>query len=137
MKIASAIVLFVLAFAAQPQLPPISYVCPMAGDEDVIEDKPGHCPKCGMELQPIRLDSVWTCPVHSAVVKDAPGNWHHLEGTLPRAGLFRLYLYDDFTKPLPRDQVRKITAVVVLQTVDPATHATKDGASFPLVASAT
>src|SRR5215216_4056306 len=58
---------------AAEKLPPLSYVCVMAGDEDVIEDKPGKCRKCGMELQPIRLDSVWTCPIHAAVVKDQAG----------------------------------------------------------------
>ena len=42
-------------------LPPISYVCPMAGDEDVIDDHAGKCRKCGMDLVAIRLDSVWTC----------------------------------------------------------------------------
>jgi len=176
--------------AAQTEkVPPISYICTMPGDEDVLEDKPGKCPKpkCGMDLKPIRLDSVWTCPVHAAVVREAPGtcpldkrelvqmtmavswtcpgtsvdamnpgtcsdgsrmakkftprahgnhnpqhgglffmapdNWHHLEGTYPRAGIFRMYLYDDFTKPLPRDQARKITGRIV----------TKDGATFPLV----
>src|SRR5262245_28732509 len=54
-------------------LPPLSYICTMTGDEDVIEDKPGRCRKCGMDLKPIRLDSVWTCPVHAAVIKDKPG----------------------------------------------------------------
>jgi Heavy metal binding domain len=167
-------------------LPPVSYVCPMVGDEEVIEDKPGRCRKCGMELKPIRLDTVWTCPLHAAVTRSAPGkcpldgrdllqmtmalswsctgsatdsltpgkcpdgspmakkftprphgnhnpqhgglffmasdNWHHLEGTYPRAGVFRMYLYDDFTKPLPRSEMRKITARVL----------TKDGTSVPL-----
>src|SRR5215470_8850221 len=59
--------------AQTDNLPPVSYVCPMAGDEDVIEDKAGKCRKCGMELKPIRLDTVWTCPVNAAIVKDAPG----------------------------------------------------------------
>jgi hypothetical protein len=169
-------------------LPPLSYICTMKGDEDVIEDKPGRCRKCGMDLKPIRLDSIWTCPVHAAVVKDqagtcpidgrdlvqmtmslswtcpntnievvnpgtcpdgspmvkkytqrphgnhnpqhgglffmAPDNWHHLEGTYRSGGVFRMYLYDDFTKPLARDQVRLMTGRVITQS----------GASFPLVA---
>src|SRR5262245_18407951 len=61
---------------ASPQaetLPPVSFVCPMDGDEDVIEDAPGKSRKCGMELKPIRLDSAWTCPVHAAVMKPGPG----------------------------------------------------------------
>jgi Heavy metal binding domain len=182
------------------QLPPLSYVCPMAGDEDVIEDKPGVCRKCGMELKPARLDSVWTCatrpllvveskpgkcpvdgtplvqvtaavswtctdqpsieklepgtcPNGAAMVKRyaarahgnhnpqhggqffmAPDNWHHVEGAYLSTGVFRLYLYDDFTKPLPLDQVRAATArIVTKQTFDTATKATKELAAAPLV----
>jgi hypothetical protein len=166
--------------SATDKLPPLSYVCTMAGDEDVIEDKPGVCRKCGMKLVPIRLDSVWTCPVHAAVVKDQPGkcpidnrdliqmtmsvawicpgapdatpsvspgtcpdgkpmqrqysprahgnhnpqhgggffmapdNWHHLEGAYVAPGVFRLYLYDDFTKPLTLAQVRAATARIIV-----------------------
>src|SRR3954471_15816387 len=63
---------------AQPrrdiELPPLSYVCTMPGDEDVIEDHAGRCRKCGMELVPVRLDSVWTCATRPLlVVASKPG----------------------------------------------------------------
>lgn len=32
----------------------ITYTCPM--DPDVIQDKPGNCPKCGMKLVPMTMD---------------------------------------------------------------------------------
>ena len=35
---------------AQQQMPAILYTCPMAEHADVVSDKPGLCPKCGMEL---------------------------------------------------------------------------------------
>jgi hypothetical protein len=28
----------------------VVYVCPMKEDADVIQDHPGKCPKCGMNL---------------------------------------------------------------------------------------
>src|SRR5262249_25563623 len=59
---------------SQDKLPPISYVCIMAGDEDVIQDKPGVCRKGGMELHPIRLRAVWTCATRPLLlVQDTPG----------------------------------------------------------------
>ena len=143
-------------------LPPLSYVCPMPADAEVLEDQPGTCPKCGMTLQPIRLDLRYACPVHQTFVQAKPGThpydlrelvpvtvsvfwtcgeqrfiepgtcasgsarreqyqqrphgdhnpkhggqffmapdaWHHIEGTYPAAGLFRLYFYNDYSKPL-------------------------------------
>jgi hypothetical protein len=151
---------------AQP-LPPVSYVCPMKEDAEVLEDKPGNCPKCRMTLIPVRIVSKWWCPTHQTnEMRDTPGKcrrdgkelvqvilsqfwncsdkpeehlmdpgrcadgeprklvfeprahgdhnpqhdgqffmaadaWHHLEGTYPRAGLFRLYFYDNFTIQQP------------------------------------
>ena len=35
------------SFAAQGK---VSYTCPMPEHADVIMDKPGKCPKCGMDL---------------------------------------------------------------------------------------
>lgn len=160
------------------QLPPVSYICPMTGDEDVIEDKAGKCPKCGMELEGVRLDTVYTCLNNTAIIKEQPGkcptdgrdlvpmtmsltfvcpgvqkesinpgtcadgspmqrkysprahgnhnpqhgggffmapdNWHHLEGAYFSPGTFRLYLYDDFTRPLPLTQVRATKARLIL-----------------------
>ena len=176
------------------ELPPVSYVCPMTGDEDVIEDHAGKCRKCGMELVPIRLDSVWTCatrpllvvaskpgkcpvdgtpliqvtaavswsckdkpsvnalepgtcpdgsamikqyasrahgnhnPQHGGVFFMAPDAWHHLEGTYLRSGIFRLYLYDDYTKPLPLNQAREVSASLFVKDAK-----TGKEAAIPLV----
>jgi hypothetical protein len=199
-----AVVALALLFSAAPKagqapkpatavqkLPPLSYVCIMPGDENVIDDKPGKCPKCGMALVPVRLDSKWWCPVHQAnEVYDGPGKcrrdgrdlvqvtvaeswtcadapdvkrlepgtcadgsarkigyelrahgdhnprhggqfymatdaWHHIEGTYPERGLFRLFFYDNFTKPLP---VKGVTGSVVIRD---ATD--KEMASAPFV----
>lgn len=154
---------------------------------DVLEDHKGNCSICKMKLVQVRLDPVWSCPVHSVVEEShagkcpicrrdlvqvtaaltwtcpdnpkidqinpgkcadgspmiprhsprahgnhypqhgglffmAPDNWHHLEGTYPEEGLFRLHLYDDYSKPLPLDKVKQVTARVV----------TKNNATYPL-----
>jgi RND family efflux transporter MFP subunit len=68
------------------------YTCPM--DRDVISDKPGQCPKCGMNLVPMAAPPATTnsappqtgsptnapaakqkyfCPMHPEVVSDEPG----------------------------------------------------------------
>src|SRR6202158_38507 len=176
--------------STQDNLPPLSYVCIMAGDEAVLEDKPGKCPnpKCGMPLIPVRLTSAWSSVSHPTIIQDHPGkdpldkrdlvqitasmfwvcpgsdehllepgkcadgnarqikyerrphgdhsprhggsffmaddSWHHLEGTYPRGGPFRVFFYDDYTRPMP---VKGFSGSVVL--LDPNE---KELDSFPL-----
>ncbi len=52
------------------------YTCPM--DQEVHQDKPGPCPKCGMALEPatvmpFAVATEYVCPMHPEVVKGEPG----------------------------------------------------------------
>ena len=48
------------------------YTCPM--HSEVVQDKPGKCPKCGMDLtaKEVKKD-VYICPMHSEVIQDKAG----------------------------------------------------------------
>jgi hypothetical protein len=54
----------------------VIYTCPTHAD--VVSDKPGKCPKCGMDLvkkqikQPVSK-VLYTCPMHPDVISDKPG----------------------------------------------------------------
>ncbi len=181
------------AKSAADDLPPISYICTMPGDEAILEDKPGKCPnpKCGMELKPIRIVRAYSCLNNTAFIQENPGKcrtdgtdlvpinvsmfwscpdapdkreltpgkcadgkdrlkkyeprphgdhnprhggqlfmasdaWHHIEGAYPSAGLFRVFFYDDWTKPLAP---KGFTARAVVKDV-----ANKEVATVPLKA---
>jgi hypothetical protein len=51
------------------------YTCPM--HPEVRQDRPGKCPKCGMDLVPVKPAPqkavVYTCPMHPEVRQDDPG----------------------------------------------------------------
>ena len=53
------------------------YTCPM--HPEVVQDRPGSCPKCGMALEPVtpvagagRVE--YTCPMHPEILQDHPGS---------------------------------------------------------------
>ena len=79
----------VLAFVAsmpllygEDAMPITSYACPM--HPDVTASEPGSCPKCGMQLLPVRAErpapNSYVCPMHSEVTSSEPG-------TCPKCGM--------------------------------------------------
>jgi hypothetical protein len=51
-------------------------------------------------------------PQHGGSFFMASDNWHHLEGTHPEAGLFRLHLYDDYSKPLRPNDMKQASGTL-------------------------
>ncbi|WP_210489931.1 efflux RND transporter periplasmic adaptor subunit [Rufibacter aurantiacus] len=56
-----------------------TYTCPM--HPQIVEDEPGSCPVCGMDLVPVQKQkteaktaSSYTCPMHPQIVEDKPGS---------------------------------------------------------------
>lgn len=79
-------------------VPPV-FACPMRCEGDVTYPAPGRCPDCGMKLADTRAHMDHR-PRHGGTFFMAADNRHHLEGVL-EGGEFRVYFYDEFTKPLP------------------------------------
>ena len=67
-------------------------------------------------------------PVHGGQFFMAANQFHHLEGALPEAGRFRLYVYDDFKKPI---DPRNFAGDVVFERYDDETG-DFDEESYPL-----
>src|SRR5215467_4325546 len=53
-----------------------SHTCPM--HPEVQQQDSGHCPKCGMSLEPLTPPTAtgspkFTCPMHPQILRDEPG----------------------------------------------------------------
>jgi hypothetical protein len=102
---------------------------------EVRELEPGSCPLCRMAL----VSSMTARPhqdhnpKHGGIFFMAPDAWHHLEGTFPREGRFRVYLYDNFSQPIPAKGFRG--RVVLEETFDSERGETREMRVAPLVPS--
>lgn len=78
------------------------YVCPM--HPNVTAEQNGQiCYLCGMALVDGRIKRPHAShePHNGGVFFMSRDNWHHVEGTLPDPGVFHLYVYDNYSLPMP------------------------------------
>ena len=111
----------------------LTFTC--AGHPDINQIDPGRCadgtPTIAKYSPRAHGDHN---PKHGGLFFMAPDSWHHIEGTYPAAGRFRVYIYNDFTQPLAMADARKVRARVVTKEVfDSSTHTSRELASAPLV----
>ena len=77
------------------------YICPMGCEGGTAYEHDGRCPVCNMRLRSPRDAHGDHATKHGGTLFMAADGWHHLEGVLPSRHEFRLYLYNNFTLPIP------------------------------------
>lgn len=76
------------------------YVCPMGCEGDKTYSRPGKCPVCDMPMKKQAKAHTDHDSKHGGDLFMAQDGYHHLEGTMTSETEFRVYLYNNFTKPI-------------------------------------
>ncbi|MCU1384022.1 MAG: hypothetical protein JWL71_2719 [Acidobacteria bacterium] len=91
----------------------ISWSCPGSAQESIT---PGTCPD-GSPMQKKYASRAHGNhnPQHGGLFFMASDNTHHLEGAYLPTGLFRMYFYDEFTKPQTLAEVKNYAATLMVK----------------------
>ena len=78
----------------------ITYTCSM--HPEITSDKPGKCPKCGMDLIQ-KATTQYTCPMHPEVVSDTPGKCPkcNMELVVKTSALYSCTMHPEVTSMTP------------------------------------
>ncbi len=91
------------------------FVCPLGCKDGKLYGHPGNCPVCNMELVEPQHAHADHSPKHGGQLFMAPNQWHHVEGVVPNPHEFRIYMYDNFTKPISAERLVKGSTVEIVQ----------------------
>jgi hypothetical protein len=88
----------------------VSWTCAGGADES---SSPGTCPDGSPKTRTLALRAHGNHnPQHGGLFFMAADNTHHLEGAYLASGMFRMYFYDEFTKPQKLDAVKTYKATL-------------------------
>ena len=108
----------------------VGWVCPM--HPEIHELHEGICPICKMDL--VREDQARPHedhnPKHGGIFFMAPDRWHHLEGTYPSPGVFRVHFFDNYSQPLGAEEFEG--RVVLEEIYDAESRKTHEAKAHPL-----